>query len=80
MSGSGIQHITDESFEPEVLKSEVPVLVDYWAEWCGPCKAIGPTLEEVAKDYAGKLKVAKVNVDENQEIPRDRKSVVRERV
>jgi len=64
-----IKHVTDASFEADVLKSTVPVLVDYWAEWCGPCKAIAPLLEEVARDYSGKVIVAKVNVDENQQIP-----------
>ena len=66
-----IQQVTDDSFEPDVLKSEVPVLVDYWAEWCGPCKAIAPLLEEVAKEYSGKVKVAKVNVDENQDLAKN---------
>ncbi|OGA15942.1 MAG: thioredoxin [Betaproteobacteria bacterium RIFCSPLOWO2_02_FULL_66_14] len=69
MSSSAIEHITDESFEPEVLRSEVPVLVDYWAEWCGPCKQIAPILDEVAKEYEGRLKVAKINVDENRQVP-----------
>jgi len=65
-----IQHVTDDTFEPEVLKAEVPVLVDYWAEWCGPCKAIAPILEEVAKQYSGKLKIAKIDVDANTEVPK----------
>ena len=66
---SAIQHVTDESFEPDVLKSDTPVLVDYWAEWCGPCKSIAPMLEEIAKEYEGRLKVTKLNVDENQQTP-----------
>jgi thioredoxin 1 len=65
-----IHHVTDDTFEPEVLKAQLPVLVDYWAEWCGPCKAIAPVLEEVAKEYSGKLIVAKVDVDANTEIPK----------
>ena len=68
-SGTGIHHVKDDTFEAEVLKSDTPVLVDYWAEWCGPCKMIAPILDEVATEYAGKLKVAKVNIDDNQATP-----------
>lgn len=64
-----IQHVTDGSFKAEVLDSPTPVLVDYWAEWCGPCKMIAPILEEVAKEYAGRLKVAKLNIDDNPKTP-----------
>ena len=65
-----ISQVTDATFEPDVLKSETPVLVDYWAEWCGPCKAIAPILDEVAKEYGDKLKVMKLNVDENHQVPK----------
>lgn len=64
-----IVHVTDESFDKDVLKSEDPVLVDYWAEWCGPCKLIAPVLEEIAEEYAGRLKIAKLNIDDNAETP-----------
>jgi len=64
-----IHHVTDDTFEPEVLQSQVPVLVDYWAEWCGPCKMIAPILDEVASEYSGRLKIAKLNIDENQGTP-----------
>lgn len=64
-----IVHVSDADFEAEVLKSEHPVLVDYWAEWCGPCKMIAPILDEMAASYSGKLKVAKLNIDENPETP-----------
>src|ERR1700726_4774157 len=64
-----IKHVTDATFDSEVLESSVPVLVDYWAEWCGPCKMVGPVLDESAEDYAGRLNIAKINVDENQSVP-----------
>ncbi|GAB2180276.1 MAG TPA: thioredoxin TrxA [Rhodocyclaceae bacterium] len=64
-----IHHVTDATFKAEVLDSATPVLVDYWAEWCGPCKMIAPILDEIAKEYAGKLKVAKLNIDDNQKVP-----------
>ena len=69
MASELIKHVSDASFEADVLKSSSPVLVDYWAEWCGPCKMIAPVLDEVAGDYQGKLQIAKVNVDDNREIP-----------
>ncbi len=67
--GERIVHVTDSTFEDEVLKSETPVIVDYWAEWCAPCKMITPILEEISEQYAGKLTVAKMNIDENPETP-----------
>ena len=69
MASEIIKHLSDASFEADVLKSGTPVLVDYWAEWCGPCKMIAPILDEVAGTYQGKLQIAKMNVDENREIP-----------
>ena len=69
MSSETIKHVTDDTFDDDVLKSDKPVLVDYWAEWCGPCKMIAPILDEVSKDYGGRLQVAKMNVDENSQVP-----------
>jgi thioredoxin 1 len=69
MSSNLIKHISDASFEADVLQSAQPVLVDYWAEWCGPCKMIAPILDEMATTYSGKLQITKMNVDENREIP-----------
>ncbi len=64
-----IIHISDASFQQDVLESTVPVLVDYWAEWCGPCKMIAPILDEIVKEYDGRIKIAKLNIDENQATP-----------
>ena len=64
-----ILHTSDEGFDTDVLQSDKPVLVDYWAEWCGPCKMIAPILEEVASEYGEKIKICKMNIDENQETP-----------
>lgn len=64
-----ITHVTDASFDQDVIQAEAPVLVDYWAEWCGPCKMIAPILDEIAEAYQGKLKVCKLNIDENQQTP-----------
>ena len=69
MASELIKHISDSSFEADVLKSSQPVLVDYWAEWCGPCKMIAPILDEVSQSYKDKLQIAKMNVDENRDIP-----------
>jgi thioredoxin 1 len=69
MSSELIKEVTDQSFDAEVLKSETPVLVDYWAEWCGPCKMIAPILDETAKEFNGRLQIAKLNVDDNRDVP-----------
>ena len=68
-TGENTKAVTDETFATDVLKATGPVLVDFWAEWCGPCKAIGPALEEIAGEYAGKLTIAKVNIDDNPMTP-----------
>src|SRR5947199_1071776 len=69
MAGNGITEVTDSSFDQDVLKSETPVLVDFWAAWCGPCRAIAPIVDELATEYAGKLKVSKMDVDRNSATP-----------
>ena len=69
MASDLIKHVSDSSFESDVLKSDKPVLVDYWAEWCGPCKMIAPALDHIASEYEGRLKVAKLNIDENPVTP-----------
>jgi thioredoxin 1 len=69
MASDLIKHTSDATFEADVLKSDKPVLVDYWAEWCGPCKMIAPILDEVSATYRDKLQIAKMNVDENRDIP-----------
>ena len=71
MASDLIKHVTDDSFQTDVLQASGPVLVDFWAEWCGPCKMISPIVDEIAEAYAGKVKVAKVNIDHNPQTPRN---------
>src|ERR1700751_5851680 len=69
MAGHGITEVNDATFEQEVLKSNEPVLIDFWASWCGPCRAIAPIIDQLAGEYEGKVKVAKINIDENPKVP-----------
>ena len=69
MAGENVKHLTDAEFEEQVLKADLPSLVDFWAPWCGPCKAIGPMVEELAGEYVGKVQIAKMNVDDNPTTP-----------
>ncbi len=70
MADSGaLLHVTDADFDQQILKSEVPALVDFWAAWCGPCRTVGPVVEELAGEYSGKVKIAKLNVDDNKQTP-----------
>ncbi|MFC1822792.1 thioredoxin [Thermodesulfobacteriota bacterium] len=66
---STLMEVSDENFESEIINSDIPAMVDFWAEWCGPCRMVGPIVEELAKEYAGKIKMAKMNVDQNRETP-----------
>lgn len=66
---SDMLYVTDGTFDEEIVKSEIPAMVDFWAEWCGPCKMVAPAIEELAKEYKGKIKIAKMNVDENRQTP-----------
>jgi thioredoxin 1 len=69
MASDKVVHVTDATFDQEVIKSSTPVLVDFWAPWCGPCRAIGPMVDELAGEYDGRLKVVKINVDDNPQVP-----------